>query len=150
MIRDSIHGSYKRFFSSPESSDPSEDVRTEPHVQQALGDHFPGLKRSMRETNHSLRTAKVKNEWSCISTPPLRFVECTGTYFRLCTEPNFQVDGVAGNETGILLNIQPYFVVKTCRRCVREKNWLLLGFHVTNQTVRMCWIPGRVGEYTNP
>jgi len=72
-----------------------------------MGDHFPELKQSLREANHSPASAKVKNEWSCISTPLLRFVECTGTYFRLRTERYFQVDGLAANETGILLNIQP-------------------------------------------
>jgi hypothetical protein len=86
-----------------------------------MGDHFPELKRSVHEANQSTASAKVKNEWSYISTP-LRLVECTGTYFRPSTERYFQVDGVAANETGMLLNIQPYFVVKTYRRRVKEKS----------------------------
>jgi hypothetical protein len=120
---------------------------SEPSVQQAMGDHLPELKRSVRGTNHSPASAKVKNEWSCISTPPLHFVECTGTYSRLSNERYFQVDGVAANETGILLNIRSYFVVKTNRRCVRQQSYLIVGFHVMNQTVRRCSIPGRLGEY---
>jgi len=63
----------------------------------------------VRGVNHSPASAKVKNEWSYISTPPLRFVECTGTYFRVSAERYFQVDGAAANETSILLNIQPVF-----------------------------------------
>ena len=95
---------------------------SEPPVQQAMEDHFPELEQSVRETNHSPASTKVKNEWSYISTPPLRFVECTGACFRRSTERYFQVDGVAANETGILLNIQQYFMVKTNRSCVREKS----------------------------
>jgi hypothetical protein len=84
---------------------------SKPPVQQAVWDHFPELKRSVREAYHSPASAKVKNEWSYISTPPLRFVKCTGTYSHL-----------AAYETGVLLNIQPYFVVKTYQKCVREKS----------------------------
>jgi len=116
-----VHGSYKRFFFVSREFRPLWGT-SEPPVQRAMGDHFPELKRLVREANHSQTSAKVKNEWSSISTPPLRFLECTGTYFRLSTERYFQVDGVAANETGMLLNTQPYFVVKTYRRCVREKS----------------------------
>lgn len=108
-----MHGGYKRFFSSPESSDPFGGVRAS--CLQAMGDHFPELKRSVREANHPPASANVKNEWSCISTS-LRGMH------RDIFERYFQVDGLAANETVILLNIQPYFVVKTYQRCVKEKS----------------------------
>lgn len=59
MIQGSVHGSYKRFFSYPESSDPSGGVRAS--CSTSNGGSFSELKRSVREAKHSPASAKVKN-----------------------------------------------------------------------------------------
>ena len=50
-----------------------------------------GMKRPVREANHSPPSAKVKNEWSYISTPPLRFIDCTRIHFSLNVEKNIKM-----------------------------------------------------------
>jgi hypothetical protein len=54
----------------------------QPPIQRVLGALFLGVKRPEREADHSPpSSAEVKNEWSYISTPPIRSVEAQGQLY---------------------------------------------------------------------
>ena len=53
---------------------------TQPPIQWGTGGSLPGRKAPRHEAYYpSLSSAKVKNEWSCTSTPPDVFTMCAGT-----------------------------------------------------------------------
>jgi hypothetical protein len=78
-----IPASAKKFFSSPQRA--ARQWRLLSFLSNGTGGSFPEVDQQDGETDHAFTSsADVKNAWSCMSSPPIRFHDVVHREFTFC------------------------------------------------------------------